>query len=234
MDDATTLVRFALGAVMLLGAVAFDLRARRVPNPWWVPFLWMAAVLLVGDLVRGEDRTLLAIRVGMSVLLAGVFYALWRAHLFGGADAKGLMVLSLLAPWPPDVPGALQPALDALANGAALMLALPLVFLAANLARGDAAFPAAFLGLRMDLERARRRHVWPMQRADADGTLRWRYWQHVARSLDADYAALERAGLARVWVTPKVPFMLPILLGWACAWRWGDLVLLATRAVLGG
>lgn len=238
MDDATTAVRFLLGAVMLAGAVLYDLRDRRVPNPWWIPFAALAAVLAVGDLADpARDWAMLAVRYGLSAVMAATFYAMWRLHLFGGADAKGLMVLALLAPWPPAAAAdAVQPALDALANGSLLMLAVPVVFLLANLSRGDLHLPAALLGRRIPLARARRRHVWPMQRADpgAPGGLRWRYWQRLGGDLDAEFDALERLGLQMVWVTPKVPFMLLLLAGWGLAWRWGNLLLAAANLVTGG
>lgn len=237
MDEATTAVRFLLGGIMLAGAVVYDLRERRVPNPWWVPFAWLAAVLAVGDVVDpARDWTLLGIRYAMAVLMAGLAFGLWRLHLFGGADAKALIVLSLLAPWPPvGSPHALMPALDAVANGSAFMLLVPVVFLLANAARGDVHLPAALLGTRRGLAAARRSHVWPMQVVDAtapDG-LRWRYWQRLGGDLPGEYYALERAGVPRVWVTPKVPFLVPVLAGWIVAWTHGNAILALLRAMLG-
>lgn len=233
MDEATTTVRFALGGAMLLGAVVYDLRERRVPNPWWIPFAGLAAILALGDVADpAVDWRLLGIRYGMSAVLAGLAYALWRLHLFGGADAKALMVLALLAPWPPaGRPDALQPALDALANGALAMLLVPVAFLAANVVRGHLVFPAALLGTPRALDRARRSHVWPMQVVDpaSRGGLRWRYWQRIGGDLDREYAALEQAGVARVWVTPKVPFLVPVAAGWAVAWWHGNALLGVAR-----
>ena len=229
MDDPTTAVRFLLGGVMLAGAVVYDLRERRVPNPWWIPFAWLALVLAAGDVATWSgDWALLAVRYGIAADIVGFVYLLWRFRLFGGADAKGLMVLAALAPWPPERAHALQPALDALSNGALAMLLLPAAFLLANLARGRLAFPAALLGTRQTLEAARRRFVWPMQVADdaAPGGLRWRYWQRIGSGdLPGEYHALEARGLREVWVTPKVPFLVPVLLGWALAWWRGNLLL---------
>lgn len=231
MGDATTAVRFLLGGAMLAGAVVYDLRDRRVPNPWWIPFAWLAAALAAGDLLRADDWALVGLRYGMAATVAGLAYLMWRGHLFGGADAKGLMVLAALAPWPPPREHALQPALDALANGALAMALVPLLFLAANLARGHLALPAALLGTRLPLEAARRAHVWPMQVAGEDGALRWRYWQRIGGGLDREYAALERAGATHVWVTPKVPFLVPLAAGWALAWTHGNVLLALLRAL---
>ena len=237
MDDPTTAVRFLLGGVMLAGAVVYDLRQRRVPNPWWIPFAWLALVLAVGDVLDHDgDWTLLAIRYGLSAAVAGLVYLMWRFHLFGGADAKGIMVLAALAPWPPERAGALQPALDALANGALAMLLVPVAFLLLNLARGRLALPAALLGTPRPLAKARERFVWPMQVVDpgAPGGLRWRYWQRLgAGDLPGEYHALERAGVGEVWVTPKVPFLVPVAAGWGLAWWKGNLLLAAVRMLVG-
>ncbi|MEK6976463.1 MAG: prepilin peptidase [Candidatus Thermoplasmatota archaeon] len=236
MDDTTTAVRFLLGGVMLAGAVVYDLRARRVPNPWWIPFAWLAAVLAVGDVADpARDWRMLGVRYGISAVLAGLFYVLWKLHLFGGADAKGLMVLAVLAPWPPaDTPNAIQPALDALANGALAMMLVPVGFLLVNLSRGHLRLPAALLGTQGTLAAARGAHVWPMQVVDADapGGLRWRYWQRLGGDLPAEYHALEQAGVHTVWVTPKVPFLVPVAGGWAVAWWHGNLVLAVMASLL--
>lgn len=237
MDDATTAVRYLLGGVMLAGAVLFDLKDRRVPNPWWVPFAALAGILAVGDLADpARDWQVLGVRYGMSITVAAAFYGMWRMRLFGGADAKGLIVLALLAPIPPAASmDAIQPALDALGNGAMMMLAVPVAFLLYNVLRGDLALPAALLGRRIPLDQARQRHVWPMQRADpkAPGGLGWRYWQRLSGDLEAEYEALERLGVQSVWVTPKVPFMLLLLLGWALSWRWGSLLFAGAKALSG-
>lgn len=212
---------------MLAGAVVYDLRDRRVPNPWWVPFAALAAILAVGDFVAPDrDLELLGFRYFLALAVAGIMYLLWRLRLFGGADAKALMLLALLAPLPPSTGTPMQPAFDALANGSAFMLGVPVYFLAMNLARGDLVLPAALLGRQLPLPVARSRHVWPMQIADVDAPngLRWRYWQRLAGDQAAEYAALERKGVTTVWVTPKVPFMLLLLFGWAAAWQWGNLL----------
>lgn len=230
MDDASVAVRFLLGAAMLAGAVPSDVRVRRVPNAWWLPFVALAAFLVAGDLLDpARDWRLLAIAYGGAAAIAAMMYALWRLHLFGGADAKALMVLAFLAPWPnPDAPASIQPALDALANGSLLMLGVPLASLLLNLLRGDLALPAMLLGWRQPLARARAAHVWPLQRVRGDGTVGWVFWRRASLdSLDAEYDALEAAGVRKVWVTAKVPFLVPLALGLAVAWFRGNLLLWA-------
>ncbi len=237
MDDASAALRFLLGFAMLAGAVPSDVRVRRVPNQWWLPFVALAAALLVGDLLDPDrDWGRLAVAYGGAALVAGMMYLLWRLRLFGGADAKALMVLGFLAPWPsPQAgPASVQPALDALANGSLLMLGVPLACLALNLLRGDVAVPAMLLGWRQPAARARAAHVWPLQRV-RDGRVRWAFWQKASLdSLDAEYDALEAAGVRRVWVTAKVPFLVPLAIGLAVAWWWGNLLLAIALEFAGG
>lgn len=234
MDDAAIGIRFLLGFAMLAGAVPSDLRTRRVPNSWWLPFAAMAGVLAIADFADpGRDWTLIAVRYGAAAAVAAMMYGFWRMRLFGGADAKALMVLAFLAPWPSPSSASVQPALDALANGSFLMLAVPLASGLVNLARGRLAFPAMLLGRPVPLAKARAAHVWPMQVVRPDGTVGWRFWQRAGlESLDEEYDALEGAGLDRVWVTAKVPFLVPLALGLALAWMWGNLAVLVAQAFL--
>lgn len=232
MDDAAA-IRFLLGFAMLAGAIPADLRSRRVPNSWWLPFVAMAAVLALGDaLDPGRDWLQLGVRYGAAAAVAGLMYLFWRMRLFGGADAKALMVLAFLAPWPSPSPTSIQPALDAVANGSLLMLGLPVVAFLLNLARGQVAFPAMLLGRPVPLQHARAAHVWPMQRVREDGSIVWRFWQRAGlESLDDEYDALERAGLQTVWVTAKVPFLVPLAAGLALSWWWGNLPALLAQTL---
>jgi preflagellin peptidase FlaK len=235
VDEATVGVRYLLAFVMLAGAIPSDLRTRRVANSWWVPFGVLAALLAASDLADpARDWRALAIAYGAAAVVAGLMYGFWYFHLFGGADAKALMVLAFLAPWPsPHATAAVQPALDALANGSLLMLAVPVVLLVWNLLHGDVRLPAMLLGRPVPLAAARRAQVWPMQGVDAEGTVGWRLWRRAALDdLESEYDALDRAGVQRVWVTAKVPFLIPLAGGVVVAWLVGDLPALAVRLLL--
>ena len=229
-------VRYLLGFVMLAGAIPADLRNRRVPNTWWFPFIAMAALFAVGDLLSpSRDWRALAVAYGGAAAVAGLMWVFWWLRLFGGADAKAIMVLAFLVPWPsPHAQAPLQPGLDTLANGTLLMVAVPVALLLWNLAHGNVRLPAMLLGRPLPIARARRAKVWPMQVAGADGRVRWRLWQRASLDdLDAEFDALEKAGLDTVWVTAKVPLLVPLAAGVVLAWAVGDLPAWLAQLVAG-
>lgn len=213
--------RSAVAIGMLAGGAVLDLKHRRVPNRYWYPFAAVAALFVVAELATSapDDRRATLLFDAVAAVLCGFFYLIWRLGLFGGADAKALMVLAVLEPR--TVAGGLPvpAALVTLMLGSVAMLLVPVVFLAWNLAHGHSRMPAALLGVPMELQQAKASKVWPMQQADADGKVRFRYWIRLRGDLDAQYAGLEQAGVTTVWTTPKVPFFLPLLLG-AVAWLW--------------
>lgn len=227
-------LRAGIVIVMFAGAVWSDLRIRRVRNTYWLPFLAVAAVLWTTDVLEARRAEDLLWPVAGTLGVMALAHGFWWIGGFGGADAKGLMVAALLWPGVPDLLAARTvPALDVLMNGAMLTLVVPLAALLVNLARGDLALPAMLLGVRMPLAEARARHVWPMQEVRG-GALRWRFWHRPSDGLGPTYRALAGHGVARVWITPKVPFMVNLAAGAFMTWVWGDVPLaLAGRLVAG-
>lgn len=97
----TDLLRL-LAVPIFLWAAWRDIKVRRVPNKTWLPLLALGFLLLAWDgltvlLTSGGATTdfiySFAISIGLVPVLA---YLLWYSGGFGGADAKALMVLSLL------------------------------------------------------------------------------------------------------------------------------------------
>ncbi|MHB8633293.1 MAG: A24 family peptidase [Thermoplasmatota archaeon] len=217
--DATPL-RPALALAMLVGAAVQDVQTRRVPNRYWIPFAAFSAVFLAIDLAG--DRVAWVSYV-VAAFACGVLYLFWRLHLFGGADAKGLMVLAFLVPVQAGSP--LPPVLAVLVVGSLLNLLPAVALLVWNVLHGRFRFPAAFLGVPMPLERARRSHVWPMQDVQPDGRVTWRYWQRLGVDNEDTYARLLRAGVDPVWTTAKLPMMVALAVAFAITWAWGPAVL---------
>ena len=140
----------------------------------------------------------------------------------GGADAKALLSLTILFPFYPalgslpflhsDTPSAeivFPFSFVILVTAAVVVVVLPLGFLAKNIASKDFEFPLAFVGYRMDSAKIGQNHVWLMERIQ-DGrhvsSTRTRRDEDLGKEVDA----LSKAGYKRIWVTPKIPFIVPI------------------------
>lgn len=157
--------------------------------------------------------------------------------LYGGADAKALMVAGIMLPvipqpWFPNLPATLQNpwlaeipfAFTMLVDGALISLAVPLAIVAYNLSKGEHRFPHMFHMYVIPTEELPRRYVWlkdpapePHPREETteeDNELR----AGQAREL------LEK-GVKEVWVTPQIPFLIPLALGAIVGLFFGDVLL---------
>jgi archaeal preflagellin peptidase FlaK len=177
----------------------------------------------------------------MVVIYQGLY---WTRLLHGGADAKGLIALTLLVPTYPDaspfpllvgdprVEGVFRLAfpfsLVIWVNALVLFLGVPVGLFAANTLRGDLTWPLAFLGYRARVD-AFPGHAWLMEKIDARG-------EHVVvlfprRGGDPaeDLARLREASIRRVWVTPQIPFIVLLFSGYLLAFLAGNLLLALLR-----
>lgn len=238
------LLRLMVGASLLSFAAYTDWKWRRAPNALWVVMALAGAVLLAAEIAL--DPGLVRARWPYLVFVpafAALVYGLWYVGLLaGGADAKALMALGLLVPFPlalgfgvPPLESPVPGAFAALSNSLLLFLAIPLSFLAWNVAHGDLRFPQVFLGVKRRADAVTRGHHWPMEVVDADGARRTRLFasRMSASEVEETFERVQALGAERVWVSPKIPFMIPLLGGFVLAFLAGDLLQAALRALLG-
>jgi preflagellin peptidase FlaK len=167
-------------------------------------------------------------------------YALYFTNVIhGGADAKALMSVALVVPWYPVLPGVPlistpEPLVDVadvtfpfvllvLMMASLSVMFLPLYNLAANASRGCLEFPMALFGRRVPVAEAEKAQVWPMERL-VDGRLERALFPKRGRNLQGEYDALKSAGVTDVWVTHKIPFIIPITAGLVLAAVVGNVV----------
>ncbi|MCX6650239.1 MAG: hypothetical protein NT131_01065 [Methanomassiliicoccales archaeon] len=174
-------------------------------------------------------------------LLIIFFFILYQLDVIkGGADAKCLIALSLCFPLYPTLEGLPLLALNdpamleilpfpllVLFNGAILTLLVPIAMLLVNLLRRDLRFPLMLFGVRMDLEEAKKKHVWPMEKV-VDGQSHSVLFPR--GDDEGDWESLRAAGVVRPWVTPKVPFLIPLTLAILFSLLVGNLLLYAMGA----
>jgi len=181
----------------------------------------------------GEGRYWTMLTIPLLILFFFIMYQL--DVIKGGADAKALIALSLVFPIYPELTG--LPVLElndpasltilpfpvlVLFNGAILTLLVPLGMLLLNLVRRDVRFPLMLFGTRMSIEEAKKKHVWPMERV-VDGEVRRVLFPRSDDEVDWD--VLREAGADRPWVTPKVPFLIPLTLAVPFSLLLGNLLL---------
>ncbi len=213
---------------------------------------WFAGLLLptpvyltqLGMVYRYVDNIQLA-AVPVLILVYQGFYQL--GFLRGGADAKAMMALTLLVPYYPDaapfpiltLPAAVATtmkdlfpfSLTVLVNAAILFLAVPLAYLVVNVARGEFEWPQGLFGTKAPLDRLPP-HVWLMERVGRDGERVAVLFPSRTKDDSEEVAKLRAAGADRVWVQPKVPFLVPLLIGYLLAFFAGNLMLAFLTAVL--
>ncbi|MFQ6012118.1 MAG: A24 family peptidase C-terminal domain-containing protein [Thermoplasmata archaeon] len=195
----------------------------------------LAVLLLVLGFSESQEQQLILRGLGiLTVILLGyVFYYL--SLLKGGADAKAFMAIGVLVPGYPALgplpflsvdPPLLGPfellfpfALSTLLLGALLLLGLPVVFLVRNLARGDRRWPQLLVGYKAPVDDLPR-FAWTLQEVK-DGEMTHHVFPRTT-TREADLEALRAAGLRRVWVTPQIPFLLPLTVGFLLAFLLGN------------
>jgi archaeal preflagellin peptidase FlaK len=156
--------------------------------------------------------------------------------LYGGADAKALMIAGLVLPlFPsplllPTPPVALLLTIlpfpvDILVDAALLSILIPLAIAVRNVARHEFEFPRGFTGYKIRVQELPDRFVWlkdptlagedeEAETSEQDREIRVR----AARELEAK-------GVDRVWVTPQIPFLVLLALGAVAALLAGNLIL---------
>ena len=145
----------------------------------------------------------------------------------GGADAKALICLAILFPVYPAISANIPmivPAADmvevffpfafsVLFMSALMACFVPLYFLARNIRRKEKIGIRSFLGFTMPIDDVDKHFVWLLEWAEG-GQVRFSYRKmRDSGSLKADLAALKEIGRKDVWVTYKIPFIIPLTAG---------------------
>jgi len=230
----------------LLYSCRSDLKTRTVPNELWgVVFVAALPLVIAGAMAEGKGYLL-----HTAVSVAGIYlfvYLLFRLNAFGGADAKALIALAFIFPDFPSlavaghelpvsgVPPVNIFAFSTLVNAVLLTTIVPLGILAYNLytlsLREIVKRPLyIFAGYRCRISDLKGRHVRLIEDyLCEDGKVRKKFSRSGSNIDEITVKRLENLkskGLIdeRVWVTPGLPFMIPITVGFVSALLYGDLM----------
>jgi preflagellin peptidase FlaK len=107
-------------------------------------------------------------------------------------------------------------------NAILLFLLIPLSLFLFNLAHKQLRFPHSFVGYTMSIEKAKQTFVWPMERF-VNGKPKL-VLMHKSFDADEEIEQFEQKGYTTIWVTPKIPFMIPLLAGFIATFTIGDLL----------
>ena len=229
LENGTLLdiIRLVVGTTILLYASYTDIKIRRASNMLWVIMGSIGAVLLaIQYFTIGISNLIHLIFVPIMIFL---MYVLFQLRLiFGGADAKALMALAILVPLHPalyDFPiwKSVMPAPWIIfSNSVIIFLVIPLMLLIYNLGKRNVKFPYCLLGYKMSVQKAKEKFVWPLEQIK-NGK---RTFVYMPKEFDVkeELDAFEKQGIKEIWVTPKIPFMIPLLAGFIASFFLGDIL----------
>jgi preflagellin peptidase FlaK len=195
----------------------------------------VAVLWYQGMVLEYSEDWIRIIHIPIMLLLAYGFYIVRLLH--GGADAKALMGLAVLVPFYPVLEGVplienveamtlvFPFAFVILLNSAIVTLCVPLGYAVYNLSRGDRD-GRMFFGYRLKLNEVEKRFVWLMERVEDGEVVTYLFPKRGMdkKDLRRQLKALRKAGLKRVWVTPKIPFMVPMFFGFFISFVIGNLI----------
>ena len=235
----------------LLYACYSDIKKRRVTNNVWLIMLVGSIFFISYEFSLYKELILrpLIISAGFILILA---YILFYIGAFGGADAKALIVMSLIIPTYPvfQVPGYTFPltrpiydifALSILANAALMTVVVPIGLALYNLAETGLNFdnPAyIFMGYKTRISKLPGKHIRLIQGFEmTDGRIiSYFKWGGMEINEKTVRELKDLSGKClikdKVWVTPELPFMIPITLGFFTAVLYGDMMFELIRFLL--
>lgn len=176
------------------------------------------------------------------IMLQGFAIMIWIIILYGfynlslprgGADTKALMALMIFFPVYPifrnitlqtsfytiltdlaetGIAYIFPFAFTVLMNAALIMIVVIICFFIFNISKHDLKFPHAVLGYKMKIQDIPRKFVWPLERLE-EGKRKLMVFPGSERELQAELKKFKAVGITKIWVTPKIPFIIPITIG---------------------
>lgn len=145
----------------------------------------------------------------------------------GGADAKALICLAILFPWYPEITTSLPLivpqfqeilsiftfSLSVLFVGALITAFMPLYFVIRNVRAGEKIGIRSFVGFTVPIHEVEEKRFWLIEWVE-EGKPKFNARRpRDTETLKQDLAALGALGIRRVWVTYKIPFIIPLAIG---------------------
>jgi len=182
-----------------------------------------------------------SVPVPVAAVLVSVLFArgLFEAGiLFGGADAKALMIAAILVPifpnplipQPPSIApvNAILPfAVNVLMNSALFSVAVPIILVVRNARARELHGFSSFIGYSIPIDELPRKFVWLRDPTIGNGhqeELEVETSEEDRQRREKIAEELRARGVKRVWVTPQVPFLVVMAVGVVAALLAGNVL----------
>jgi len=228
-----------------------DIKTRRVTNKLWMIMLAGGIFFVMYDVSTYGVAYLPRLFVSAGFIFVFV-YILFQLGVFGGADAKSLIVLSIILPAYPkllafDYTFPLnKPIIDLFAfgifgNAVLLTIVVPIGLALYNITKMGMHIDNPlyiFIGYKTKISELANKHIKLIQNFEVvNGEVKFRFKRggiEINDTVISELKTLSEKGLIKdeLWVTPGLPFMIPITLGFFVAIFYGDLIFELTRYLI--
>ncbi len=253
-ENWLNILRVAICIIILGYSCVTDWKIRRAPNRLWYIMGSIGLVLGLYELYLSDFNSYLLFHWAFGIVFVFVimyflyyFFGYFGMTGIGGADAKALIAIAIMFTQYPqiNIGGTWLPIMDVtrsfifgfavFGNALVLNLVVPIAIFIYNLFKVPLSELKAnplgsFTGYRSRVEGLKNKHVRLMQRySEENGRLTVKRTFGGSELDDVTYDNLlkwQSEGKVgdRVWVTPKIPFLIPILLGFLVAIIYGDIL----------
>ncbi|MDO8727848.1 MAG: A24 family peptidase C-terminal domain-containing protein [Candidatus Methanoperedens sp.] len=235
----------------LLYSCYSDIKTRRVTNKLWQVMLAGSAFFVLYDiLTKGTPYIIFLFLSAGSIFV--LVYILFQIGTFGGADAKSLIVISIILPsypviqafdnnFPLNKPLIELFSFGILGNAVLLTVVVPLGLAAYNIIKLGLKTDHPlyiFIGYKSSISNLANKHIKLIQSFEEEnGQVKFRFKRggvEINDEVISELKTLSNKGLIKdeVWVTPGLPFMIPITLGFFVAVFYGDMITELTKYLI--
>lgn len=235
----------------LLYSCYTDIKTRRVTNKLWLVMLAGSVFFVLYDIMIEGAPYILRLLISAGLIFVLV-YILFQLGSFGGADAKSLIVISIILPAYPVIQAFGQHfplnepliplfAFGILGNAVLLTVVVPLGLATYNIFRMGIHIDNPlyiFIGYKSRISDLADKHIKLIQSFEEEnGEIKFRFKRggvEINEDVISKLKAMSEKGLIKdeVWVTPGLPFMIPITLGFFVAVVYGDMITELTKYLI--
>ena len=228
-----------------------DIKTRRVSNNVWLVMLAGGIFFVLYDISMYGAAYLPRLFISAGFIFVFV-YILFQLGVFGGADAKSLIVLSIILPAYPKLQAFSYTfplnnslidlfAFGIFGNAVLLTIVVPAGLAVYNIAKMGLNIDNSlyiFIGYKAKILDLADRHIKLIQNFEVvNGEVKFYFKRggvEINEKVISELKTLSEKGLIKdeVWVTPGLPFMIPITLGFFVAVFYGDLIFELTKYLI--